>query len=838
MKAALTAFLLLATLAAAEGSGDIGASQGASAPIDSLPMVKTFIKAAYSEEAIRLGIENGYTFSLDSLPIRIEPYTNFKGRLREKGTRTPIPDAMVVVEILDTSMDAGLNMPLDRYLRQIGTFPGQAIEEGKLVTATDTQGYFEFKSLPACSIKVSFPVSGYMPASFKETLVAGKRLEMDYRILRDSYDEYEIVVFGKGEKTEVGRTTLSVSEIKRVPGFGGDAIKVVRALPGVARPTFISGEILIRGSGPEDSRFLLDGVSVIRLFHFGAIRSIYHSDLLSSIDMYPGGFGARYGGGVGGVVEVKGRPALKDRWHGKMDLNIMDAGGMLEGPLSENLSLQVSGTYSYIGDVIKTATENEATTVAPLYRDAYARLDWNISKEHRGFLTYSTSVDNLEIITPDIRGGSEEVSGNTSAGQSDDWFHLALIGLNSRLNSSLTNELRLSLVQSDAFGSFFGSVQYGQESGGFNVREEMQYTANRYFKFKPGLDLTYESFDAHFGFLTKKGIITRDEVLNTSTLGGYASMEISPSERWLIVPGVRYDYFSEVEDGRPSLRLSSRYEYLKGLTVKGSAGSYSQSPKFTGITVGGIGNPDLPPVEALHFVAGHEWRINDLLSLDLQGYYNSQSDIPNATDSLDPVTGKDLNYIADMDARMYGVEMLLKQDQGRRFFGWVGYSLSRSERRAGTPFAPDLYTANGEWDADAWVLSKNDQTHNLQLVGGVRLPLNWECGLRFQYITGNPASPLKSMTDNKFTYDSELRDYVQEPGDPFSERVGPFVQLDLRVDKKFVYKSWMLSSYLDLSNVNYFFYNSPEIYDYNYDNSKRETIGAIFFPSIGVKAEF
>ena len=72
---------------------------------------------------------------------------------------------------------------------------------------------------------------------------------MDYRISRESYDNYEIVVYGKAEKKEVARQTLSVSEIKRVPGFGGDAIKVVRALPGVARPSFVSGDIIIRGSG-------------------------------------------------------------------------------------------------------------------------------------------------------------------------------------------------------------------------------------------------------------------------------------------------------------------------------------------------------------------------------------------------------------------------------------------------------------------------------------------------------------------------------------------------------------------------------------------------------------
>jgi outer membrane receptor protein involved in Fe transport len=520
-----------------------------------------------------------------------------------------------------------------------------------------------------------------------------------------------------------------------------------------------------------------------------------------------------------------------------VDINALDASGRAEGPLTGSLGLQLSGTYSYIGDVIKKLTEDKVTAVAPLYRDGYARLDWNLNKAHHGFLTYSTSTDDLEIITPDVKGGSEELSGDRGAGKTESRFHLGILGLNSALTPSLDNELRVSVIKGYALGSLFGAAEYGANSLGFSFRDELRYTAGEHFTFKPGLDLSAERFDFNYGFATQRGLVEEDGSLDLATLGGYANLEMRPIPQWLIMPGIRYDYYPEVKEGLPSFRISSRYEYRPGMSVKASAGTYSQSPKFSGITAEGLGNPDLPPMQAVQYVAGHEWRITDLLSLDAQGYFNTQSHLPTATDSLDPVTGKDVNYLPDMEARMYGLELMLKQDPGKRFFGWISYSLSRSERRAPGPFAPELYAANGEWDPDAWVLAKNDQTHNLQMVSGWRLPRAWECGLRFQYVTGNPTSPLKSM-HGAFSYDSDLRGYVPELGKPFSERVGPFVQLDLRVDKRFVYKSWMLSGYLDLSNVNYFFYNSPEIYGYNYDNSQRKSIGAIFLPSLGLTAEF
>ena len=118
------------------------------------------------------------------------------------------------------------------------------------------------------------------------------------------------------------------------------------------------------------------------------------------------------------------------------------------------------------------------------------------------------------------------------------------------------------------------------------------------------------------------------------------------------------------------------------------------------------------------------------------------------------------------------------------------------------------------------------------------MPKNWGTGCRFRYVTGNPVTPVLSYTENKYAFDSDKTAYLPVEGVPYSERMGSFIQIDLRVDKKFIMKKWILSTYLDLFNVNYFFYNSPELYDYNFDYSERNPVGFIFLPSIGIKAEF
>ena len=60
--------------------------------------------------------------------------------------------------------------------------------------------------------------------------------------------------------------------------------------PGVARPTCISGDVVVRGAPTWDSKFYLDGVPIPTLYHYGGLKSTYNSDALLSIDFYPGGF--------------------------------------------------------------------------------------------------------------------------------------------------------------------------------------------------------------------------------------------------------------------------------------------------------------------------------------------------------------------------------------------------------------------------------------------------------------------------------------------------------------------------------------------------------------------
>jgi len=789
-----------------------------------------FSPAQVEGEAVPVYLLFEYTFSIAEQTRQITEYVNFSGVLKEKGTRDWIEYATVVVNFPFTLTDTTLTVPWSAYLERIGGFPGQYLEEGSLVALTDSLGHFEFKSLPAGRFSVSFPNAGYESVVEYERLGYAEHLQSTYFLPRANYDEYEIVVYGKAEQKEVTRQRLSVTEVERIPGFGGDAIKSVQALPGVARPPFVSGQIIVRGSGFEDTRYFLDGIDIPMLFHYGGLKSTYNTSVLQSIDMYPGGFGARYGSCVGGVIEISGRSAREDRWRTSIDASFLDASFLTEGPLTDKLGLQITGRRSFIGEIANAALsgiDSFNMAAVPYYWDYIARLDYRHSQDNRWFLTLFAAKDRMEIIYNDEMGGSSEVSAAQNAVGMSSLFQRLILGNDWRIGNRANNELRLAVGRDDYIGNIMGFFAYSFKSKNITLRDEFTFQQNDRLTYKFGTDVAWYPLDYRVSAL---GAGNSVQEKTFSDMGTYASIEWRPTDRLLLIPGYRYDYYKELSEGASSIRLTSHYTLTDKHTLSSAVGTYNQSPSPRGQAVDPVfGNPDLPPTLATHVTLSDEWKMNDLVSLKSEIYYNTQEQIPLETNS------GSLNFLPDQDARMYGLEFMLRRNQGNRFFGWLSYSLSRSERRM--PRKPTS-SIDGDWDPSQWILSDFDQTHHVEAVGSWNLGSTWSAGFRARYVTGNPTTPRLGFDSSQYAYDSDFGQYNDVLGEYRSARMGPFFQFDVRVDKKFVYQNWIMSVYFDIQNLNYSIYNSPEFYNYSFDSSERNTVGGILIPTFGVKAEF
>ncbi|MDO5576973.1 MAG: TonB-dependent receptor [Fibrobacter sp.] len=326
------------------------------------------------------------------------------------------------------------------------------------------------------------------------------------------------------------------------------------------------------------------------------------------------------------------------------------------------------------------------------------------------------------------------------------------------------------------------------------------------------------------------------------TVAPYAEMQYTPLPGLLLVSGLRFDYYPELGyngsilpefwnysnvknrngiSGEPSVRFSARYEIDGRHTVKGSLGTYNQTPQPIGLsTHKTFGNPSAPASKARQITLGYEWKITDLVYADIHLYHNNQWDVPEYGVISDPLLMLSGGEIYDNGkGRMYGMELMVRHDQGGKMFWWASYSLSRSER----------YCRN----ENRWALYDSDQTHNLQVMFSYRLLKEWQVGSRFRLISGNPYSPI-----SRSVYNTTRRLYIPEYGKKNSERNRPFCGLDIRVDKKFIFDNWMMSAYLDLQNITWLVYKSPEMVLYNFDYTKKYEISTPFIPSLGLRFEF
>ena len=172
---------------------------------------------------------------------------------------------------------------------------------------------------------------------------------------------------------------------------------------------------------------------------------------------------ARYGNALGGVVELKGRKAKTDRFHGYLDANLFDASFMVEGPLSDNLSFLASARRSYIADALvlglKLIGQKLPFTVVPYYWDYLTRFDYNLSKTQHCYVTLFGSQDKLDLIVNEARGGgSSEISDDKDRISSVTTFHLGIAGWDWEIGKRSRNELRYAACKINENDGVLGIV--------------------------------------------------------------------------------------------------------------------------------------------------------------------------------------------------------------------------------------------------------------------------------------------------------------------------------------------------------------------------------------------
>lgn len=707
-------------------------------------------------------------------------------------------------------------------------------DTGLLSSTSDKKGTFDLADLDAGLWQVDIVAAGYKPLSFEENLEAGEFREVIYRLELD-VQAFETVVRGRKPPREVTRREISRREITRIPGTGGDALRSIQNLPGMARAPGFSGELLVRGSAPEDSKYFFDTMPIPMLYHFGGLTSIINSDLLERIDFYPGNYSVRYGSATGGIVDVYPKKPETDRFHGYVDADLWDISALIETPVSENWSIAASGRRSYVDAILKAVMPEDgglSFTVAPRYYDYQLVADYHPEKKRNLRLFVFGSDDKVVFLFGNQIVGDPTFSGGMNFRT---LFHQIQLRYRRQFGKHVSNETNIATGYVFSESSLGEQFQWESTALPLYFRDEMEWRASKKFILRTGVDI--QSYWTKWQVSTAMALPVEGENMDplgtgepfTSEGSGwswwpavYSEFEILPIDKLRIIPGVRLAWFDEINRVGFDPRLVVRHQAFRNTVLKGGVGLFNQAP-HPATSDKDMGNPDLKLIKAMHYSLGVEQQISPQLNLSVEGFYKQLFDLVVSGQQTDEqiidTSAEDVPaYVNDGKGSVYGLELLLKHQPTDRFFGWISYTFMKSTRidHPGDDPRPFDY----------------DQTHILTIVASVVLGRGWEAGLRFRLVSGNPDTP---VTGTFYNADSDA--YWPIYGENNSDRLPSFHQLDFRIDKTWIGKHTKQSVYLDVQNV----YNrkNPEGYSYNYDYSERVFFnGMPLFPSLGFKFEY
>ena len=688
---------------------------------------------------------------------------------------------------------------------------------------TDQNGEFRFRNLSPGQYTLTTSVSGYEPPEdVAVTIEPGQTTELKIYLEQVAVELDEVEVTGERATAPVGRQSLRGSEIQRVPGSTGDALRALQALPSVGVANDFSGALYIRGGSDEDNLYYFDRVPIGYPYHFGGFVSSLSSEIIERIDVYAGGYGAEFGVDSQAVIDIYSRNKNTDGFRAKLNLNVLYSEGLLEGTISDQGFWYFAGRRSYIDLFLGSLSfDSGAITAFPRFWDYQVKGAYDLNDEHQLSLNLFASGDNfaLKLDGEDV---DEDVRGNISFGSG---FEGAGIHLRSRLTDRLTSFL--SLTRSD----FQFDVSAGRElslkidAPDYVLREDLTYTLNPKHRLESGVILGFEPGRATGKFIRPpdEGEVDYDprfiekQEFDESVSG--RRMEVYLQDRYKVLPflsvvlGLRVDYFNLVDDFSIQPRGSFLLDIMQGSQLQFSYGNYYQVPGPPRLTQS-VGNPDLNTSQASHYVLEFTRQVSEGTEFKFAGYYK---DLANLVTNDD-----DMIYLNQGAGFAQGTEVFLRHRAGDRFLGWGSYTYGVSKRRD-RPEEPYRYYSF-------------DQTHVATLAATYRLTPTWEIGLKWQYRTGNPYTPVIDATQKTDPRNDELI-YVPNYAETNSGRLPPYHRLDVKISKAFRFNSWEMSLFLELLNA----YNRRNLLDFTYNDDyteKDEIYQFPFIPYLGITTEF
>ena len=762
---------------------------------------------------------------------------------------------------------------IDRLSRQPVPYAAVVLAgQERTGVSTDSLGRFHLEHVKPGIWRLTVSSIGYKTQTTSEYRVSAATPFIEVELEEDATQVEAVTVrptpFRVTTESPVSLKVIGMQEIEKSPGSNRDISRIVRSYPGVSfSPVGYRNDLIVRGGGPSENKFYMDGIEIPNINHFatqgatGGPVSIVNADLVREISFYTGAFPADRAGAMSSVLDFQLRDGNPEKQTFKATLGASEVGVSGSGHIGEKTTYLFSLRQSYLQLLFKML----GLPFLPNYIDGQVKVKSRLTEHDELTVLALAGIDNMKLNVDEEGENAQYLLSYLPRIQQEtftvgaSWRHYAGRHVQTvTLSHNYLNNRNLKYRNNDSSSEENLNLRLRSVEQKSTLRAENRTYLGRW-TVREGAEVTWSAYTNR---TLQRLYVHREQVLSDYNTrlgilgwGAFLSAEyVSLDKRLKASAGLRTDgcdYSGRMARFWEQLspRASISYALSDAWSVSGAAGLYYQLPPYTALGFkqeGELVNRSLDYMHVGTVSGGFDWRHGDRLIVTLEGFYKRYGKVPVSLVDHIPLSCKGADYgtvgnealASSAQGRAYGVEAMARWQIPGRLNVVGSVTLYRSEYRNDT---------SAPWIASAW-----DNRFVVNLSGTYDFPRNWSFGAKLSAVGGAPYTPYDLATSSLVSaWDAQGRPYYNY--DLYNaERLDAFAQLDVRLDKIFYFKRFMLGFYIDLQNVTVSKYRSPDVWmstgeirdpeapadQQHYVMKKIEQVSGTLLPTLGVTIEF
>ena len=729
-------------------------------------------------------------------------------------------------KIKGTIINAKTNEPVE--------FAGIQIQGTTLGTTSQQDGVFELANVNPGFVRVVVSFVGFETTVSPEIQVMGNQtsfidvylpessVELDAVIVRPNYNMKRI-------ESPISVISVGVRDIEKGAGVNRDVSKVLQTLPGVGATDPNRNDLIVRGGGPSENVFYLDGIEIPIINHFatqgasGGVVGVINPDFVEEISFYTGAFPANRTNALSSVMDIRQRDGSSNQVRTSLAIGASDAAATVEGPVNDKSTFIVSARQSYLQLLFKLI----GLPFLPTYNDFQAKYKLKIDNKNELTIIGIGAIDDLVLNTDLETSGTESQKyllsylpvykqWNYTVGGVYKHFGYSFIDTWVLSRSMLQNK-NFKYRDNDESNDKMSDYKSDEAINKLRFEREYPYMA---IKLKIGAGVNYAHYTNNsFRSVFRNGSEELQKYDTELDLFGYQVFaqlsDVFLDKRLKLSLGVNVvgnnfnnNMLNPLNQFSP--RFSASYELSDKWDINANIGRYASQPAYTTMGFKRNGefvnkNEQLKYIISNQAIAGFEFRPSDNTRLSVEGFYKQYSSYPFSVEDGISIASKGTEYgqVGDEKitstgkGRAYGVELLYKIIDLEKLNLTTTYTFFRSE----------FTDRENVYRPSSW-----DTRHMVNLIASYDFGKGWNVSARWRFSGGAPYTPIDmELSQNREAWDITNQYYLDY--DKFNTlRLSSNHSLDLRVDKEIYFSKFALNFYADVQNAYNFQSESVPIY--------------------------